>query len=124
MKILIDENNSMPNYQQIILQIKRLIIIGDLKPNEQLPSIRNLAKDLNVAIITIKRAYEELEKDGITYTLGGKGVYIKEIDPNNLKLDLITNIKGQFKEVIALAKYLNLSNEEILASFKEELFNE
>ena len=124
MKILIDENDSMPNYQQIILQIKRLIIIGDLKPNEQLPSIRNLAKDLNVAIITIKRAYEELEKDGITYTLGGKGVYIKEIDPNNLKLDLITNIKGQFKEVIALAKYLNLSNEEILASFKEELFNE
>ena len=124
MKILIDENNSMPNYQQIILQIKRLIIIGDLKPNEQLSSIRNLAKDLNVAIITIKRAYEELEKDGITYTLGGKGVYIKEIDPNNLKLDLITNIKGQFKEVIALAKYLNLSNEEILASFKEELFNE
>lgn len=123
MRIYIDNDNTLPNYLQIIYQIKEMILNGHLKPDDQLPSIRQLAKDLNIAIITIKRAYEELEKENIVYTISGKGVYINNIDISVIKKDIIKNLSYEFKAVIKQAHKFNIDNQELLAIFKEELTN-
>lgn len=123
MRIYIDNDSTLPNYLQIIYQIKEMILNGHLKPDDQLPSIRQLAKDLNIAIITIKRAYEELEKENIVYTISGKGVYINNIDISVIKKDIIKNLSYEFKAVIKQAHKFNIDNQELLAIFKEELTN-
>ena len=74
--IFIDNKSGAPIYDQIYSQIKAQIIGGDLQEDESLPSIRSLAKDLRISVITTKRAYEELEKEGFIYTVAGKGSFV------------------------------------------------
>ena len=76
MKILISNSSDEPIYEQIASQIKSLILKNELKEGEILPSIRNLAKELGISVITTKRAYEELEKEGFTETVRGKGTFV------------------------------------------------
>ena len=76
MKIFIDNRGGMPIYEQIYNQIKAQIINSSLNEDESLPSIRNLAKDLRISVITTKRAYDELERDGYIYTVAGKGCFV------------------------------------------------
>ena len=76
MNIFIDNKSGLPIYDQIYSQIKSQIINGALQEDEALPSIRNLAKDLRISVITTKRAYEELEKEGFIYTVPAKGCYV------------------------------------------------
>lgn len=83
MNIYIDNKSGTPIYDQIYTQIKNQIISGDLKEDELLPSIRNLAKDLRISVITTKRAYDELERDGFIYTLPAKGCFVA---PKNVEL--------------------------------------
>ncbi len=97
MNIIISNYENKPIYEQIYQQLKNHIISGELKEGEILPSIRNLAKDLKVSVITTKRAYEELEKEGYIYSVGGKGSYVAE---NNM--DII--IEGQLREIENLMK--------------------
>ena len=78
MNIIISNANNQPIYEQIYVQIKSFIISGDLKEGDLLPSIRNLAKDLRISVITTKRAYDELEKDGYIYSVAGKGSYVAQ----------------------------------------------
>ena len=78
MKIEIKNNSDKPIYEQIIIQIKNCIIAGEIEKNAMLPSIRSLAKDLQISVITTKRAYEELEKEGLIYSQAGKGFYVSE----------------------------------------------
>ena len=73
MKIIISGSSQEPLYEQIASQIKNQIIMGDLEPGDALPSIRSLARELQISVITTKRAYHELEKDGFIETVGGKG---------------------------------------------------
>ena len=73
MNVFIDNKRGAPIYDQIYSQIKAQIINGELKEDEALPSIRNLAKDLRISVITTKRAYDELEREGFIYTLPSKG---------------------------------------------------
>ena len=77
MKLVIN-SSSKPIYEQILDGLKREITLGNLRENEALPSIRNLAKDLGISVITTKRAYEELEREGYIYTVAGKGCYVAE----------------------------------------------
>ena len=77
MYIWIDNKGGAPIYDQIYTQIKNQIISGQLGPDEMLPSIRNLAKDLRISVITTKRAYEELEKEGFIYTVAAKGCFCR-----------------------------------------------
>ena len=88
--VLIDNKSGAPIYDQIYAQIKSQIISGALKQDEMLPSIRGLAKDLRISLITTKRAYEELEKEGFIYTLPGKGCYVA---PKNVELLREENLK-------------------------------
>ena len=83
MTVLIDNKCSLPIYDQIYSQIKAQIISGELQEHEALPSIRNLAKDLRISVITTKRAYEDLERDGFVVTVAGKGCFVA---PRNLEL--------------------------------------
>ena len=76
MNVFIDNKRGAPIYDQIYSQIKAQIINGELKEDEALPSIRNLAKDLRISVITTKRAYDELEREGFIYTLPAKGCFV------------------------------------------------
>ena len=78
MELIIRNVNSQPIYDQIYTQIKAQIVSGALGPGEALPSIRALAKDLKISVITTKRAYDELEADGLLYTVAGKGCFVAE----------------------------------------------
>lgn len=78
MRIIISNNSKDPLYEQIYEQIKSQILTNELKPGEALPSMRQLAKDLDISVITTKRAYEELEKRGFIYSIVGKGSFVSE----------------------------------------------
>ena len=108
MTIIINNKSGVPIYEQIYNQIKSQIISDSVSEDEPLPSIRNLAKDLRISVITTKRAYDELEKDGFIYTVAGKGCFVapKNIEllrENNLKL-----IEEHLSESIQLAKSCKL----------------
>ena len=90
MKIIISNVKNQPIYEQIYEQIKNLIITEELKAGEMLPSIRGLAKDLRISVITTKRAYDELEKDGFINSVAGKGCFVAE---KNLELIKEENLK-------------------------------
>lgn len=76
MEIYVDNHSGVPIYQQIVDQLKGQILAGTLEQDTPLPSIRNLGKDLRVSVITTKRAYEELEQQGLVYTIPGKGCFV------------------------------------------------
>ena len=83
MNIVIRNTGDMPIYEQIVVQIKQAIVAGELTEGEALPSMRALAKDLRISVITTKRAYEDLERDGFVVTVAGKGCFVA---PRNLEL--------------------------------------
>ncbi len=101
MNVLIDNKSGTPIYDQIYSQIKAQIVGGSLREDELLPSIRNLAKDLRVSVITTKRAYDELEREGFLYTVAGKGCFVA---PKNLELLREENLKAIEAHLEAAAK--------------------
>ncbi|KJS17602.1 MAG: hypothetical protein VR69_04600 [Peptococcaceae bacterium BRH_c4b] len=80
MLIFLSPQNPIPFYQQIVEQIRNKICSGEMEPHEALPSIRQLAKELTTSVITTKRAYEELEREGLIYTRAGKGSFVSPVD--------------------------------------------
>ena len=112
--ILIDNKSGIPIYDQIYSQIKSQIISGALKPDEMLPSIRGLAKDLRISFITTKRAYEELEKEGFIYTLPAKGCYVAPKNVELLREENLKKIEEHIDEIVRLAASCNLSKQEIM----------
>ena len=93
MNIIISNANDKPIYDQISQQIKTAILSGELSPGQALPSIRSLAKDLRVSVITTKRAYEELEKGGYLHTVPGKGCYVAEKNTQLVREGYLTQIE-------------------------------
>ncbi len=85
MDIIISNSSGKPIYEQITGQMKNMIISGELKPGQSLPSMRLLAKELRISVITTKRAYEDLERDGFITTLVGKGSYVSETNTELVK---------------------------------------
>ena len=114
MNIKIESKSSVPIYEQIKQQLKEYIIAGDLKEGEPLPSIRNLARDLKISVITTKRAYEELEKEGLVYSVAGKGFYVDNPDISYLEEKKVQGLEGRLDEVLKLCKAANLSKEEVI----------
>ena len=113
MNIFIDNKSGAPIYDQIYSQIKEQIISGALQEDEALPSIRNLAKDLRISVITTKRAYDELEKEGFIYTVAAKGCFVA---PKNLELlreENLRRIEAHLEEATNLARSCNLSREDL-----------
>lgn len=118
MTILIDNKSGAPIYEQIYTQIKNQIISGDLKEDEALPSIRNLAKDLRISVITTKRAYDELEREGFIYTLPAKGCFVARKNVELLREETLKQIENHMQKIIQLAAACKLSQEELLDLFR------
>lgn len=114
MYLFIDNKSGRPIYEQIYTQIKAQIISGALKEDEALPSIRNLAKDLRISVITTKRAYDELEKDGFVYTVAAKGCFVAPKNVELLREENLKKIEGYIERIIQLAATCNLSKNDII----------
>lgn len=113
MDIIISNQSATPLYSQISEQMKHFIVTGELAAGEMLPSIRGLAKELKVSIITTKRSYEELEAGGFIETLPGKGTYVSTVNVNILKEAQISRIEESLHEIIENAKKIGLTKEEL-----------
>ena len=113
-QLFIDNKNGNPIYEQIYSQIKNQIISGDLKEEEALPSIRNLAKDLRISVITTKRAYDELEKEGFIYTVAGKGCYVAPKNVELLREENLKRIEDYIQKIIPLAASCNLTKNDVI----------
>lgn len=113
MNIFINNKSGTPIYDQIYSQIKSQIISGQLAEDTILPSIRNLAKDLRISVITTKRAYEELEKDGFIYTVSGKGCFVAAKNTELLREENLKKIEGHIEEILKLAAPCNLTRQDI-----------
>ena len=114
MLILIDNKSGAPIYDQIFTQIKGHILSGELKQDEALPSIRGLAKDLRISVITTKRAYEELERAGFIYTVPGKGSFVAAKNQELLREELLKKIEEHMTAIADLARGAGLGRGEVL----------
>ena len=114
MTILIDNKSGLPIYDQICSQIKAQIISGSLQSDEALPSIRNLAKDLRISVITTKRAYEELEREGFIYTVPGKGSFVAPKNTRLLREEYLKKIENHMQSIRTLAQSCALELEDAL----------
>lgn len=113
MTIIIDNKSGVPIYDQIYSQIKAQIIGDALRQDEALPSIRSLAKDLRISVITTKRAYDELEAEGFIYTLPGKGSFVAPKNTELLREENLRRIEEHMREISALAVQSSLTRQEL-----------
>jgi GntR family transcriptional regulator len=113
MQINILPQGTLAIYEQIVNQLKNAIVTGELTAGEALPSIRALAADLSVSVITTKRAYEELEKEGLIRSVAGKGFYVCEYNTDYLKEKQLMMLEKRMGEIIGEAKRAGLACEEL-----------
>lgn len=118
MNINISNTSTIPLYEQIKSQIQNQILDSTLKPGEGLPSIRNFAKELKVSIITIKRAYEELEKEGFIDTVTGRGTFVSTKNTDRLREIALYEIENKLEDIIRQVKSVGITLEEGLEIFK------
>ena len=113
MQLYIDNRSGAPIYDQIYSQIKDAILSGQVTEGEALPSIRALAKDLRISVITTKRAYDELESEGFIYTMPGKGCFVAERSTELLREENLKKIEEHMQEVRRLASACRLTENEL-----------
>src|ERR1035437_8242307 len=113
MNIIISNSSQAPIYDQIVTQIKTSIMKDEISQGDALPSIRGLAKELRISVITTKRAYEELERDGFIETVPGKGAYVSGQNKDLIREKRLTAIEEKLTEVVSQSKLINLSLEEL-----------
>ena len=118
MELYISNSGQEPIYAQITRQIKAKILNGELQQGDALPSIRLLAKELRISVITTKRAYEELEKAGYLYTVPAKGSYVAEKNTQLVREAYLTQIEEHMTEILSLADSCGLGEEELLQMFR------
>ena len=120
MHIWIDNRSALPIYDQVFNQIKNHILSGELRTDEPLPSIRSLARDLRISVVTTKRAYEELEKEGLIYTVAAKGSFVAERSSSLLREESLRKIEEHMGEIVRLSALCALSREELLDMLRYE----
>ena len=108
------QNSGVPIYQQIAEQLKEDILAGKLKEGEYLPSIRGLAKDLKISVITTMKAYELLAEEGLVTAMQGKGFYVNAQDSEMLREQHLRRVENALGEAITAAKIAGLTNQELL----------
>lgn len=123
MKIIISNSSPDPIYEQLGKQIKAQIISGELSEGDPLPSIRKLAKEIQISVITTKRAYEELEKEGFIDTVGGKGCFVAMQNKELLKEKRMKSVEEMLFEAVAEAKKLGIELDDLNAMLSI-LYNE
>ena len=118
MKIIINSSSMVPIYEQIMDQIKAQITAGDLKENDILPSVRTLAKELKISALTVKKAYDNLEQEGYTVTVHGKGTYVAAADTERMLEEQRREVESDLEKVIEKGRRCGLADEEIRELFE------
>lgn len=118
MNIQINNSSDDPIYLQIKNQIKVQIISGDLKVGEQLPSIRFLAKELRISMLTAKRAYDELELDGFINSVQGKGNFVAAQNKELIREEYLKKIEEKLQEIVELSEIARITNDELVQILK------
>lgn len=113
MNLIIRNTSGQPLYDQITAQIKALILSGELQAGEMLPSMRVLAKDLRISVITTKRAYEELEREGFVETVPGKGCFVAQANLELIKEENLKQIENHLNVCLTLAEQAGVSEDEL-----------
>jgi len=113
MRILISNSSPDPIYEQIVRQIKGQIIAGELAEGEPLPSIRKLAHELQISVITTKRAYEELDKEGLIDMVGGKGTFVASQNQEFMREKRMKLVEAKLSEALSDARMLGVSYQEL-----------
>ena len=114
MDIIISNSSDKPIYEQITGQIKNMIMSGKLKEGDSLPSMRVLAKELRISVITTKRAYEDLERDGFIVTMVGKGSFVKAADTGLVREEQLKRIEELLSKVIMIAEQSGIESREVI----------
>lgn len=118
MNLILSNANGAPIYEQIYTQLKAAILTGELQEGEALPSIRQLAKDLRISVITTKRAYDELERDGFIYTVAAKGCYVAPKNTELIREEHLRQLEEHLRAAAKLAAFCALSDEELFDLYK------
>ena len=118
MDIIISNTSGAPIYEQIEVQIREMILRGELKAGDALPSMRTLAKDLRISMITTKRAYEELERDGFIESFTGRGSFVKAQNEELLRERVLAETEEYFAKGIQKALDACLTKEEMVETFR------
>ncbi len=118
MKIIISNSSSVPIYEQIKNAIIGQIMCDELKEGEMIPSIRNLAKDIKISVMTVKKAYDELELEGYIKSVQGKGTFVSPKNTQLAREQANKDIELNISKIIEISKKFNVSKEEILDIFE------
>lgn len=118
MKIIINTSSMVPIYEQIIDQIKTMIRKQELKQNDQLPSVRALSKELKISALTVKKAYDELEREGFTVTIHGKGSYVTAANTELMMEEQKKEVEQDLEQAILKGRRIGISDEDIKTLFE------
>lgn len=118
MKIIINTSLMVPIYEQIVDQIKMLIRNGELKENDNLPSVRTLSKELKISALTVKKAYDNLESEGFTVTVHGKGTYVAATNTELLLEKQKKELEADLEQAIQKGRRCGISDEDIKSLFE------
>ncbi len=118
MKIIINTSLMVPIYEQIVDQIKMLIRNGELKENDNLPSVRTLSKELKISALTVKKAYDNLESEGFTVTVHGKGTYVAATNTELLSEEQKKELEADLEQAIQKGRRCGISDEDIKSLFE------
>ncbi|MCR4999277.1 MAG: GntR family transcriptional regulator [Lachnospiraceae bacterium] len=118
MNIIINTSSMVPIYEQIVEIIKRDIASGELVADTVLPSVRTLSKELKISALTVKKAYDQLEEDGLVTTVHGKGTFVKGLNPGVIREEQLKELEEDMTKMLDKAKRYGISTEEL-----EEIFH-
>lgn len=118
MNIIISSTSGEPIYAQIVVQFRQMILQGELSSGMPLPSIRQLAKELQISVITTKRAYEELEREGLINSVVGKGSFVSGADTEYIREQRLRLLEGRLKEIIEESRQLGMEYAELADMLK------
>ena len=118
MKLIINNTSMVPIYEQIMEQIKAQIISGELKENDILPSVRTMAKELKISALTVKKAYDNLEAEGMTVTVHGKGTYVAASNTQLMEEERRKEVETDLEAAIQKGRRCGMKEEEIRSLFE------
>lgn len=113
MHIIINNSSMVPIYEQIMDQIKTAIIKGELQPDTVLPSVRGLSKELKISALTVKKAYDNLEEEGFTVTVHGKGTYVAATNKDLMREEQLKEVEHDLEKAVSKGRRCGLSDAEI-----------
>lgn len=118
MHIIVNSLSMIPIYEQIMDQIKTAVMAGELKEGDGLPSVRGLSKELKISALTVKKAYDNLEQEGFTVTIHGKGTFVATVNPQLLREEKQKDVEADLEKVIQKAHGCGMTEEEIRSLFE------